>query len=149
MTNKAKVAPRKTMTPAPRPAAARAAPVDPRRSDDAVDTSGDSGVTQTNNIVVASPPTPTNESAVTANESGTLAGNEGGATPLDPAVEVVRRRVIGGNQKMVKVKVERAFRLDDGTGIHEYQSGPAVEMPAEHAEHWYAKAAGGVEYDGK
>lgn len=134
----AKTAPaRKTVAPPPAPRAQPAARgVDPRQDDD-TDGDADRGNAST---TAAAPPTPTNESAATANDASTAAGNEGGAPPVDPAV-VVRRRVIGADQELVKVSVPRGFRVDDGTGVHEYPAG-TEQMPAEHADHWYAKAHG-------
>lgn len=129
---------RKALAPAPAPVeqtAANTTPtvgVDPR-TEGAQDIEG-GGFVDANGHIHAAPPTPTRESAATAND----APGAGGEVKHAP-----RRTLLeGANDKQVKVNVPKPFRLTDATGAeHQYTVGEQ-EMPEDHADHWYAKAHG-------
>lgn len=85
--------------------------------------------------VHAPPPTPTRESALTAND-------EPGAGSSDPSTLARPRRVLLEDEATVKVEpLAKAFILTDGAGEHSYPAGTTV-MAKSHVNHWYAKAHG-------
>ena len=114
--------------------------IDPRATDDLNALNNAAG------RVVAAPPTPTVETAKTANDEPGAGGHplEAPQTPDANAVAAVKRRPSAKDVEMVSVTVPRAFILNDDGGVkHNY--GPGVQdMPRSHAEHYYA-AANGVE----
>lgn len=139
----------KPIAPAPSPArrAALAGPtsadapavgIDPRTVDgaaheDSQDIPGAGYVDQQGGLHAA-PPTPTRESAATANDEPGAGSSTGDAPP-------VSRHQLMRTGDLVKVHVAKAFTLTDGLGEHRYEVG-VNEMPAEHVDHWYAKAHG-------
>lgn len=93
---------------------------------------------------VAAPPTPNTTNNL---ESANQAPGVGGLSleEANRAEQAPRRRVKA--ESMVKVKATRTpFNLTDDNGnMHSYPAG-TTEMPASHANHWYAEA-NGVEID--
>ena len=150
----AKAAQRKALTQAPAPrgavkavdtegnvqdisGASPAVGIDPRTVDGAVgegstDIPG-GGYVDANGGLHAAPPTPTRESAATAND----APGAGGSLP-HPAPR--RTLLEGADTTTVKVKVHKPFRLTDAGGVEHVYDETVTEMPKDHAEHWYARA---------
>lgn len=147
-----KPAAKTTPTPAPRPRASIIDPaagipkvgIDPRTVDGSAaegttDIKG-GGYHDERGAMHAAPPTPTRESAATANDAPG-AGGDNAATARPRRTLLTPESV-----KMVKVKVPKAFRLTDASGAEHHYDATTKEMSQEHAEHWYAKAHG-VEFD--
>lgn len=132
---------RKSLAPPPAPAAGNQTPqvgVDPRTVDgstheDAKNISG-GGYVDGQGHVHAAPPTPTRESAATANDAPGAGGE----------VKHSSRRTLleGANAKQVKVHVAKPFKLTDATGVEHHYSPGEQDMAEDHADHWYAKAHG-------
>lgn len=132
--------------PAPAPAKAARTPlvdapkpgVDPRDPSHLQDEDGDAtSLADIAATTIASPPSPTNESALTANDAPGAGGLAAGEPVPQP-----RKRTALKNEKLVKVSVPKAFNLtlDDGSTVR-YEAGTET-MLEEHAEHWYAQANG-------
>lgn len=149
-----KKAARKALAPSPAPAPRRAAAaetkpvagadkvlpvagVDPRTVDGAsqegtTNIEG-SGYADANGHLHAAPPTPTRESAATANDAPGAGGSQPGAHKRRTLLE-------GADVETVKVKVTKPFRLTDAAGVEHHYDTTTTEMAKDHAEHWYAKA---------
>lgn len=150
----AKTATRKALAPSPAPAPRRAAiaettavegadkvlhavGVDPRTVDGSAQEGTTniegSGYTDERGHLHAAPPTPTRESAATAND----APGAGGSMPA----HAPRRTLLeGADVETVKVRVTKPFRLTDAAGVEHQYDVTTTEMPKDHAEHWYAEA---------
>lgn len=89
--------------------------------------------------VIAAAPTPTVESAATANDHPGI----GGDTPTD-ADHLPRRRAKVKKVETVSVTVPKTFTITDDNGEKFTYHQGIQDIDREHAEHWYA-AAHGVE----
>lgn len=133
---------RQRVTAAPTPTRAPAPASTSEGTGDASAAAVQAGVDPRADAVAAAPTPNTTNDLSTANDApgvGGLSLEEANQAPSP------RRRV--KVEAMVKVKPTRtAFNLaDDKGGMHAYPVG-TTEMPASHANHWYAEA-NGVEID--
>lgn len=94
------------------------------------------GYTDTAGAVHAAPPTPTREHAATANDEPGAGDSTGHGMAPRP-----RRQLAGDPAVDLAEPTRRHLVLTDAKGEHVYPAG-TTKMPREHAEHWYAKAAG-------
>ncbi len=94
------------------------------------------GYVDTAGSVHAAPPTPTVESAATANDAPG-AGDSTGHSFSRP------RRQLAAEADVVDVEPTRsAFMLTSGHGAEAHYPAGTTRMPRAHAEHWYAKNHG-------